>query len=64
MRESKETLRHDSIRRRSSGFRYWLLVPFAGLVVYAFIAWLSFLGLSAAAERIRMRMDRMKAQAR
>lgn len=60
--ESKETLRHDSIRRRSSGFRYWFLVPFAGILIYAFIAWFSFLGLSEVAERLRMRLDREKAR--
>ena len=59
--ESKETLRHDSIRRRSSGLRYWLLVPFAGFVIYAFVAWFSLLGISAMAERFRMKLDRTKA---
>ena len=61
--ESKETFRHDAIRRRSSGFRYWLLVPFASLVIYAVIAWLSFLGLSALAEKLRMRLRRWRAHA-
>ena len=61
VRESGETLRHDSIKRRSSGLRYWLLVPFAGFVIYAFVAWFSLLGISAMAERFRMKLDRMKA---
>jgi len=34
-------VRMDDIKRRSSGFRYWLLVPFSGVFVYASVAWMS-----------------------
>jgi len=61
--DSKETFRQDSIRRRSSGFGYWLLVPFAFLIVYGFIAWLLFLGISDEAEKLRAWLNRLKAHA-
>ncbi len=35
--ESESSLRNDGIRRRSSGFKYYLLVPLAGLLIYASI---------------------------
>ncbi len=37
--EAGSSLRHDGIRRRSSGFRYYLLLPLAGLLLYASMVW-------------------------
>jgi hypothetical protein len=54
--ESKETLRNDGFRRRTSGFRYWLLVPFASVFIYIGIAWFSFIGMSAMAEKLRAKL--------
>ncbi len=47
----------DSMRRRTSGFRYWLLVPFVGVLIYASIIWSlgGLLVLGRLADRIRLR---------
>ncbi|MCU0860172.1 MAG: hypothetical protein MUE55_06275 [Thermoplasmata archaeon] len=60
--ESKAPLMNDGFRRRTSGEKYWLLVPFAipffSLMIYSFVAWLAFLGFSDAAGRLRARITR------
>lgn len=37
--EAGPSLRNDGIKRRSSGFRYYLLLPLAGLLLYASMVW-------------------------
>lgn len=63
--DSKAPLRNDGFKRRTSGEKHWLLAPFAiplfSLMVYAFMAWLAFLGLSDVAGRLRAMVSR-KAQ--
>lgn len=60
--ESKETLRNDGFRRRTSGFRYWLLAPLASVFIYMAIAWFAFIGLSAMAEKLHAKLDRWAAR--
>jgi hypothetical protein len=43
--ELKEDSRRDAMQRRSSGFRYWLLVPFTSFIFYGSIARAFFAGL-------------------
>lgn len=35
-----DTIRNEDIDRRSSGLRYWLLLPSAPLLIYAGTAWI------------------------
>lgn len=37
-----EAVRAEDVRRRFSGFHYWLVVPFAGMIIYAAVIWAIF----------------------
>jgi hypothetical protein len=37
--EATAPLINDGFKRRSSGFKYYLLMPFAGLLFYAALIW-------------------------
>lgn len=43
---SSERIRNEDVSRRSGKLRYWLLLPAAGVLMYAGIAWLLMLILS------------------
>jgi hypothetical protein len=60
--EADEPLRTANVRRMSSGFRYWLLVPGAFLVMYYSLLWSIFilLGYVPGVGRLRRAFGRFR----
>lgn len=51
---ASDAVRIEDVRRRSEGLRYWLLVPFAWLFIYAGALWIAILVLSPVAKVRRL----------
>jgi hypothetical protein len=47
-----EPLRSEDVRRRSSGLRYWILVPVWGFLVYLAVIWAVLISLSVCVHRL------------